>query len=432
MYDATMPLLESLVLQHRCTQDTVILHINHCMDNSFYFTEQLKNAFGQVVFVAVPYNDRGVPAALSYAAYHGKQTAGGYMLMKNNRSIEDCAGDFLCAVRRMIALALNGEIKEQMEQGKNLLIVEDGGYHYPVLEQWLANHPALAGRVLGCVEQTTAGLRAGGEARLLYPVASVARSAYKVRVEAYFVADRVVGELKRMLRRQGSFVDFHHVLLLGYGIIGRSIAACIKPHHVQISVWDTDAHIRQTAEADGHKLWDGEFTGDMLVLCSVGKPSFTGEMLDAFLRSPARRIYIASASSKQVEFQDIFGNLAHARRTPLYQADAYRFPGGKEVVMLAQGFPLNFYDKSSDSLTYDMIDPVFSEILLCARTLREQKEWLAKQIYLFGIDEALGGNRAEKVLLERWMTINHIQLDIDTFNRHPQEAHLRKKALEGK
>ncbi|MDC7287505.1 hypothetical protein NXH76_06820 [Blautia schinkii] len=432
MGDRTMPLLEALVSQCEGAEDTVVLHINHCMDNSFYFTEQLKKAFGQVVFVAVPYNDRNVPEMLSYAAYHGKQTERGYMLLKNNCGVEECAGDFLCAVRRMIELALNGEIREQMEQGKSLLIVEDGGYHYPVLEQWLAGNPDLDGCVLGCVEQTTAGLRASSEARLLYPMASVARSAYKVRVEAYFVADRVVCELKRMLRRQGSFVDFHQVLLLGYGIIGRSIEACIKSHHVQISVWDRDDEILRVAEDDGHKSWDGEFSGDMIVLGSSGKASFTQEMLDAFLKSDAGRIYIASASSKQVEFEDIFDRLACAQKVPLYQADAYRFPGGKEVVMLAQGFPLNFYDKSSDSLTYDMIDPVFSEMLLCARMLEKQREQLEKRIYLFGIDAMLGGSRAEKVLLERWMALNHICLDIDTFNRHPQEAHLRKKALERK
>ena len=68
-----------------------------------------------------------------------------------------------------------------------------------------------------------------------------------------------------------------------------------------------------------------------------------------------------------------FDRLADAQKIPLYQADAYRFSCGREVVLLAQGFPLNFYDKSSDSLTYDMIDPVFSEMLLCAKALRGAK-----------------------------------------------------------
>ena len=99
-------------------------------------------------------------------------------------------------------------------------------------------------------------------------------------------------------------MDFHHVLLLGYGIIGRSIASCMKTHHVQMSVCDTDDEVLQSAKADGLKLWNGDFFADMLVLGNVGKPSFTKAMLDRFLHSPARRIYLASASSKQVEFEE--------------------------------------------------------------------------------------------------------------------------------
>lgn len=429
MDNATMPLLESLLKPCGTAEDTVVLHINHCMDNSFYFTEQLKKVFGAVVFVAVPYNDRGVPEGLSYGVYHGAQTDGGYWIQKNNMPVEMQPGDFLAAVRRMIGLALENEIRELLARGFRLLIVEDGGYHYPVLRQWLADHPSMAHQVLGSVEQTTAGARVCEDERLLYPVASVARSAYKVRVEAYFVADRVVGELKRMLRRQGRFIDFHRILLLGYGIIGRSVALCLKPHHVRLSVYDTDPCIENTAIREGLTPWDGSFSDDMLVLGNVGRPSFTREMFQRFMDSGARRIFLASASSKQVEFEAIFDELARARRAPLYQADAYAFENGKTLVLLAQGFPLNFYDKSSDSLTYDMIDPVFSEMLLSALTLCKDRGLLEHRMYLFGVDEALGGCAGEKALLEQWIRLNNLRLDTDTFNRHPDEERLREKVL---
>ncbi|QNM05329.1 Rossmann-fold NAD(P)-binding domain-containing protein [Qiania dongpingensis] len=429
MNDAVMPLLESLLSERERAEDTVVLHINHCMENSFYFTEQLKKEFGQVVFVAVPYNDRGVPEGLTYGAYHGIQTDTGYILLRNNRKAEEQPPGFLRAVRRMIALALEHEVREQLEQGRRLLVVEDGGYHYPVLSQWLSAHPRFVDSVLGSVEQTTAGTRASKEGKLLYPAVSVARSAYKVRVESYFVADRVVGELKRMLRRQGSFIDFRDVLLIGYGIIGRSVACCLSLNHVHMQVYDTDAEIRKTAKEDGLTLWDGEFRDDMLVMGNVGKPSFTKEMLEYFLRGTSGRIFLASSSSKQVEFEEVFDLLAGAQRTRLYQADAYRFPGGKELILLAQGFPLNFYDKSSDSLTYGMIDPVFSEMLLSARTLWEQRGRLQNRTYLFGVDEELGGTERETGLLNRWMEMNHLYFDSATFNRHPNEERLREKAL---
>lgn len=424
----TMPLLESLLAECERAEDTVVVHINHCMENSFYFTRQLRRVFHEVVLIAVPYNDRGVPETAEYPVYHGARTAGGYRLLRGGVFLEDTAADFPAAVRRLIALALQNDVQPYVAQGKRVLILEDGGYHYPVLEEFL-RQPRWRAAVLGAVEQTTAGTRASCRDTLAYPVASVARSAYKTRVEAYFVANRVVDELTRMLHALDEFIDFHDVLLLGYGVIGRSVAGSLRPHHVRLFARDTDADVQQTAQAEGCLPWDGVFREGMLVLGNVGKPSFSADMLCAFLAGPARRIYLASSSSKQEEFKEIFGPLQKARRLRYPQADCYRFPSGKELLLLAEGFPLNFYDRGADSLTYDMIDPVFSEMLLSALYLREHQAQLPSRTYLFGIDEQLGGAPAEQTLLTRWMTLNHLHFDAETFNRHPQEDRLRQNVI---
>lgn len=424
----TMPLLESLLAECGRAEDTVAVHINHCMENSFYFTRQLERVFHKVVFIAVPYNDRDVPNAAEYPVYHGTRAADGYRLLRNGLLLERAGTDFPAAVRRMIALALQNDVQPYVEQGKRVLILEDGGYHYPVLKEFL-QRPCWRAAVLGAVEQTTAGTRASCRDTLTYPVASVARSAYKTRVEAYFVANRVVQELTRMLHALDEFIDFHDVLLLGYGIIGRSVAGSLRPHHVRLFAHDTDAAVQRTAQAEGCLPWDGVFRDDMLVLGNVGKPSFSTEMLRAFLNGPARRIYLASSSSKQEEFKEIFGPLQEARRLRYPQADCYRFPGGKELLLLAEGFPLNFYDSEADSLTYDMIDPVFSEMLISALYLREHYPQLPSRTYLFGIDEQLGGAPAEQQLLGRWMALNHLHFDAETFNRHPQEELLRQNVF---
>ena len=54
-------------------QDVVVLHINHCMDNSFYFNDVLKTLFPQVVFVAPPYNNQGVPQGYPGPCYQSSQ-----------------------------------------------------------------------------------------------------------------------------------------------------------------------------------------------------------------------------------------------------------------------------------------------------------------------------------------------------------------------
>ena len=53
-----MPVLEELIASGGSKEDLVVLHINHCMDNSFYFNRQLEKTGARVIFVAAPYNDR--------------------------------------------------------------------------------------------------------------------------------------------------------------------------------------------------------------------------------------------------------------------------------------------------------------------------------------------------------------------------------------
>lgn len=432
MSGSAMPILEALIKSQGTLDDTVVLHINHCMDNSFYFNEQLLRAFHDVIFVATPYNGRSPGANPGYAVYHARRKGDAYLLQRGNSGLESIRCDFLQATRRLVSLALENELLRYAAEGKKILIIEDGGYHYSVINETAARFPILNAALLGAVEQTTAGTKKScSQNGLLYPVLSVARSLYKVRVESYFVANRVVGELVRMMHGIGEFIDFHPVLLLGYGIIGRSAAFALKPRHMRIAVYDLDPEIEAAALSDGFDLWDGEFCTDMIVLGNTGTPSFTGQMLESFLAGKAKRIFLASSSSKQVEFEDIFQELKGCQKSCLPQAAAYRLANGKEIVLLAEGYPLNFYDKNADSLTFDMIDPVFSEILTLAFYLKENLEALEHRTYLLGSDEALGTYCDEAGLIKQWMEENGLSLDIDAFNVHPAEKKLRQIYFDG-
>lgn len=436
MNQQSMQLLVSLLQNHDRLQDIVVLHINHCMDNSFYFTEQLLKVFDDAVFIAVPYNDRPIPKKLNYSAYHASTEKNGYVISRDNIKVEYSEGNFLHTVERMIRLVLENEISQWLNNGKRLLIIEDGGYHYQILREWLKIHPEWSDRVIGAVEQTTAGTRAAqlqSAKSISYPVISVARSSYKTRIEAYFVAERVVEELQRMLRDINTFISFHGVLLIGYGVIGRSIAGCLDSHQAKISVYDTDQSICETAKQDGISLWNGEFCENMIVLGNVGQPSFTSQMLSSFLKGKSHRIFLASSSSKQIEFQDIFHLISDAEHIVTEQAEIFRFPNHekKEIVLLAKGFPLNFYNKSGDSLTYSMIDPVFSEMLSGAFILCEMYGKLQNKTYLFGSAPETGGQNEEYKLLSEWMKINGLHIDINEFNRHPNEKLLRNQNDEG-
>lgn len=44
-----MPVLEELIASGGSKEDLVVLHINHCMDNSFYFNRQLEKTGARVI-----------------------------------------------------------------------------------------------------------------------------------------------------------------------------------------------------------------------------------------------------------------------------------------------------------------------------------------------------------------------------------------------
>lgn len=428
--DLSMPLLEQHLLCKKKNNDTVILHINHCMDNSFYFSSQLKRVFCDVVFVAVPYNNKDIRDDFDCVAYHAYSAEDGYHLYRDKLELELVKGSFLDATARLTAIALESEILAYARQGKRIIFVEDGGYHYDIIADMVSRHPVLGKAIIGAVEQTTSGTRKSCfRNSLTYPVVSVSRSKYKVRIESYFVANRVIDGLTRLLHEMDAFLDFRRILMLGYGIIGRSVALCLKSRNMNIHVFDLDDDIQETAVNEGFSLWDGIYHDNMIVLGNSGERSFTMEMLDHFLAGEAKRIVLASSSSKQTEFEAIFPFLKSCRSINSAHSTTYTFENEKEIVLLADGYPLNFVDESQDSLTFNMIDPVFTEIYLLIRFLKNHRGSLGGNTYLLGANRLVDDEIDENALVKSWMEINGLQLDLNTFNRHPNEAALVNHVL---
>jgi len=434
MIKSEMPLLKSVISSKKKSEDTVILHINHCMENSFYLNRQFKEIFFDVIFVAVPYNNRIVPESEKYTSYYAQKSKETYTLKRNGKDLEYRNCDFSHAVYGLIFLALENELLKYANQDKKIIIIEDGGYHYNIITKIADRHPIFKTSILGAIEQTTAGTKNSfKQISLSYPVLSVARSLYKTQIESYFVAGRVIDELKRMLHDIGKFIDFHSILLIGYGIVGRSIAKKLASSNTDIQVYDTDREICMVANQDGFSVWKIPyvFCENMIVIGSTGSSSFTSEMLSCFLKGSTKRIYLASASSKQVEFQNIFNELEYCEMKVYGATSTYTFPNGKEIVLIAEGYPLNFYDEFTDSLTFDMIDPVFSEILMLALFLKDEHSTLPNHTFLLGDDSELNSFVSEKDLIGKWLKLNGLNFNIETFNIHPLREKLKKIDYEG-
>ena len=432
--------------------DVVVLHINHCLDNSFFFNDVLKRLFFEVIFVAVPYNNQKVDSNYPNSCYHGLCEDATYQLMKNGKNLGICHPDFLEATFMLMQEAFCREIIPLLQSGKKLLVIEDGGYHFEVLSRLRALYPDIEKNTIGVVEQTTSGTRNSMSKtgyRYPYPCASIARSNIKMELESIFIGQRIVEELALMLYEADAFLSFHSVLLVGYGIVGRSCRMALEGRFCQLSAYDTNEDIRQLAGEEGLQVYDAPceemFFHDTVVVGCVGRPSFGMEMFRCFLQGKAERIYLASGSSKNVEFKEILEYLAGNRpaieglslicveQKPLYTKYSFEYKGTtKELFLLAEGKPVNFYREGVISLTYRVIDLVFAEMLHLALYLCNHRD-LPPQLYILGDDNAITKDISEQDLLELWFRENRFYSKGNTrafLNPHPMEESLRKIAWE--
>ena len=180
-----MPVLEELIASGGSKEDLVVLHINHCMDNSFYFNRQLEKTGARVIFVAAPYNVRRAGCEGEEVCYRAAEMENGFRIVRFQRgtdgheSWEKCLPEteFAGAVRAMIDEALKRDVLPLVKEGKRWLLLEDGGYHYPVLNAFFEEYPDMKRTFLGCVEQTMSGTRNALAASPDYPVLSAAGQA---------------------------------------------------------------------------------------------------------------------------------------------------------------------------------------------------------------------------------------------------------------
>ncbi len=441
------------------TKDIVVLHINHCMENSFELCRVLDSAFETVVFIGAPYNEMLPPADESFVSYGARNTADEehFKIFRQGDVIEEFSGGFIEIVQKMIEKALIRDIIPLLEEGKRLLVIEDGGYHYQVIRRLYEEYPVLKDRVMGAVEQTTSGTVRGYNLAqnqgYWYPHLSVSRSKIKMNIEARFISERVVEELSRFLYGINTFYEFHEILVLGYGVIGRGVAQLLKARAVDIRVYDTDPDIMEVARNDGHQTVSsadyGGFSTDTIIIGNTGFASLDEHMLSCFFEGEGRNLYLASSSSQDVEFKTFLEMISGERLLPrgVELKAIYAFAGSdeyvfkcadrngneikKSVFLIAKGRPVNFFRKNVISLTNCMIDLIFAQMIMMGSWILRHPEAL-KKLHLLGAEEELKDESSEKELLKRWLELYHFSEEkgLSLFNSpHPKWQSLQGRLL---
>ncbi len=467
-----LPVLSTVIQRGQPSQwlaDTIVLHINHCLEDVFTLDRLFNALFAKSVFVAVPYRMvTPIPANHPSTVYHARIKENSFELLRSGQSIAERAATFGEAMERLVYRALCDSIVPALTDRHRLLIVEDGGYHYEPLRRCCAEGLLSPEAIVGAVEQTMSGAIRCADAiqkhGLSYPALTIARSNIKMRYETFFIGRRVIDELAYLLYRYNEFLALRHVFIIGYGIIGRSIALSLKGMACRILVLDSNDEVSAVARADGyevlpktHKDLTDLFDTELVVIGATGERSFTLSMLAAFAHAPPERIFLVSASSKRVEFEEIIrffegGDDEHARllAQEARLADirqisievntsglAYKFKcegRNKTIVLIARGFPVNFFRGDGFSLTMGMIDPINAELALLANYAVASAGVLRKNhLYVLGYSSLPGLPVREEEILLIWMEKKGIAPHVSEgwygFSVHPLEKYLRLRRL---
>lgn len=414
-----MPLLREYTQNLKKHENIVLLHINHDVDNSYRFNEFLETVFDKVIFIPVSYDED---------------------------SEHKTRGSFQEHIEEQIERMLSETVIPAVENGKKLIVIEDGGYFLPVYVRAIRKYTSLEGNILGVVEQTTSGTRRtlshSINNALGFPCASVARSKVKMNLESIFIGQRVVEELSLFLYSANTFLNFGNVLIVGYGIVGRSVFKSLGSYSCDISVYDSDVTIRKTAEMDKCKVYSEVcsemFKRDTILIGCVGNSIFSEKMLNAFMDGDAENLYLASASSKNYEFilliemargeKSVGGiTLTVKEKREYYTLYELEENGRKKFIFLfAEGMPINFYRKNVISLTDRMIDLVFLEMLMLAEIMCTHK--LSDGMHLLGESEEFKELIDEDGLMETWFSLNGFPLNDNMEKKlgsHPDTDYLR-------
>ncbi|WP_245641781.1 adenosylhomocysteinase [Nonomuraea candida] len=188
---------------------------------------------------------------------------------------------------------------ESRAAGKNLVLLDVGGYFAPALERL---HAHFSGRLLGVVEDTENGhQRYADLGKLPCPVFSVARSPLK-DPEDYLVGQSVVFSTEALVRSRDDILNGRLACVIGYGKLGRSIAAMLHAKHVGVTVYDTDPVRRVQALAQGYRAATTlaeALAGAGVVICATGNFALRE---DDFSRV-SNGAYIASVTSSDDEME---------------------------------------------------------------------------------------------------------------------------------
>lgn len=368
-----------------------IIHINHLLGDVVEFNRLLEQSFSEVHFIPLDYT-------------------------KTDR-IE---ADELRRIHRNLSA-----------EKKDYIVIEDGGYWTSMMTE-----AQIAYAPLAHVEQTTRGARLAAHAisssQLHHPVYSIARSLPKVRIENFFVANRIVIETEILLSKIGQTCIFKNCIVFGYGIIGRAVAKALRSLGCNVYVHDVDEAIMNSALSEGFNdvsLMDAAKFKGLFVFGATGN-DISESPLFLNIADVCPKVFLISCSSGEIEFCTWRARFINHREN-LEQIGEHYKASGNSVTILGNGRPINFFRSDAESLP-DCVADLVNATLVSAVTIAMKSPNTVPNLRLLDVNvfEKRGWDGLS--LVERWASIHGffekgIASETGTEHSvHPLEAKLAK------
>jgi adenosylhomocysteinase len=237
-------------------------------------------------------------------------------------------------------LACSGSALDYLEAraaGARVALLDVGGYFAPALADL---HRQFSGTIVGVVEDTENGHRRYADLDSLpCPVISVARSPLK-DPEDHLVGQSIAFSIEALVRADGATLHGRTALVIGYGKIGSSVAACLRARQMAVRVYDLDPVRRAQALAHGlvvDRDRDRALAAAEVVLCATGNTALHGVDF-ARLRTGA---YVATVTSADDEL-DLAGMPGCYRRSVVGEHLARYAATGHYFYLANRGNAVNF------------------------------------------------------------------------------------------
>ncbi|MDY8116741.1 NAD(P)-dependent oxidoreductase [Paenibacillus polymyxa] len=262
-------------------------------------------------------------------------------------------------------------VVEKLESSDKPLIIQEVGGYFADWTEKLGEYPHFK----GCVEDTNNGLwryqAAANNKPLSVPVISMADTPLK-HVEDALIGDACVYSLEKVMRSQmSSIIAGLRCGVVGWGHIGKSVAAAFVGRHADVSIYDINPIVDMLAYAQGYspvplaKLLN---VSDIIMGCSGRRSIRVADLNDL-----KNGIILCSASSKNIEF-DLEGFAQLCDIEDITIGDIGKCAIQKYTVrktqkffyVLKQGTPINFLDKP---LQGAILDCTCSELFVCMQEL---------------------------------------------------------------